>query len=55
MKPGDLVCYSYNPFFFAVILELKWDDFLMISKAKLLWDTGRIDEDVWCSDLTRVE
>ena len=51
---GDLVRYSYNPFFTAVILELEWDDFLMISKAKLLWDSGKIQDDVWCVDLELV-
>ena len=34
LRTGDLVRYSYNPFFTAVILELMWDDFLMISKAQ---------------------
>ena len=51
MNPGDLVQFTYNPFFTALVLELEWDDFLMRRKAKILWDSGRIEENVWCSDL----
>ena len=54
MKPGDLVRYSYNPFYIALVLDMEWDDFLMISKAKLVWNTGRIQEDVWCTELELV-
>ena len=51
MKPGDMVRYTFNPFFFGIILDLVWDDYLMTMRANVLFNTGLLQGGVLCDDL----
>ena len=55
LRTGDLVRYRIIPKRTGLILEAYKDLISGRYYSKILWDSGRIEEDVWCVDLKRFE
>jgi len=55
LRTGDLVRYRIIPKRTGLILEVYKDLISGRYYSTILWDSGRIEEDVWCVDLKRFE